>query len=258
MLKLIELMELIKNYVMTTHLNKVPELDNLQIFDQPLVGIASAEDSFFLKLKEADVIGPHHLTPGEWLPGAKTVISYFLPFSKVIRESNRLTTDLPSSEWLYGRIEGEALNETLRKYLVEQIQSSGGQAIAPAVDKNFQVVNRRSNWSERHAAFIAGLGTFNLSKSFITEKGCAGRFGSVITNINFKVTPRQYQDIYEYCTNCGLCISRCPVSAITPEGKDHQICSEFLDNVIKPRYKPRYGCGKCQTAVPCENGIPPK
>jgi len=251
-----ELMVAIKDFVKTSPLNRVPELNILQIFDEPLIGIASAKDPLFLKLKDADVIGPHHLTPEEWLPGAKTVISYFLPFSETIRESNRLTANLPSVEWLYGRIEGEALNEALRKHLVEQIQIRGGQAIAPAIDKSFQVVNRRSNWSERHVAFIAGLGTFNLSKSFITEKGCAGRFGSVITSIDLEVTPRRYRDIYEYCTNCGVCIQRCPVSAITPEGKDHQICSDFLDNVIKPRYKPRYGCGKCQTAVPCENGIP--
>ena len=38
-------------------------------------------------------------------------------------------------------------------------------------------------------------------------------------------------------------------------GKDHAVCSEYLDRV-KVRYSPRYGCGKCQTGVPCEHQIP--
>lgn len=251
-----QLIKVVKDFAKISPLNIVPELGDLKIFDTPLVGIASASDSLFQRLKDPEVIGPHHLTPGEWLPGAKTVVSYFLPFSQPIRESNRQTGDLPSTEWLYGRIEGEAFNNALRQCLVVYIHNIGGKAIAPVIDNNFKVINKRSNWSERHGAFIAGLGTFNLSKALITKKGCAGRFGSVITNISFEVTSRPYQDIYEYCTKCGQCIARCPVSAITWEDKDHEICSDYLHKVIENRFGPRYGCGKCQTAVPCENCIP--
>ena len=238
-------------------LNIVSELDNIPIYEEPLIGLASAYDPLFIKLKDSSGIGEHHLTPVEWLPEAKTVISYFLPFSEAIRKSNSITKDFPSEGWLSGRIQGETLNNSVRQYLIESFDRMGEKAIAPVLDPRFKVVNRlSSNWSERHAAYIAGLGTFNLSKSFITEKGCAGRFGSVIVTAEYQPTPRNYEDIYGLCNDCGVCIDRCPVNAITSAGKDHDICADFLDNVIKPRYAPRYGCGKCQTAVPCEAGIP--
>lgn len=234
--------------------NFVDELDGLQIWNQPLIGVAGASDPLWEKLKEPEVIGPHHLTPEEWLPGAKSVISYFLQYTEQIRSSDRFK-GLPSKEWLYGRYEGEILNNDLRRLIINLVEAEGGQALAPALDKRFAVVNHRSNWSERHAAFIAGLGTFSLNRSLITRLGAAGRFGSVIVNLKFKPTPRPYKEIDEYCIKCGACINRCPTKAITEKGKDNEPCSKFLDNTFK-LYKPRYGCGKCQTAVPCERRNP--
>jgi len=64
------------------------------------------------KMKDPHVVGPDHLTPKEWLPDAKSVISYFLPFTEHIRNSNRLHGK-PSTEWLYGRYEGEMFNNSL-------------------------------------------------------------------------------------------------------------------------------------------------
>jgi epoxyqueuosine reductase QueG len=114
-----------------------------------------------------------------------------------------------------------------------------------------------SNWSERHVAFICGHGAFGLSKGLITEKGVAGRFFSLVTDMEMEVTPRRYTDIYAYCIRCGRCAALCPARAISLEsGKDHRACAAFLAET-KRRYAPRYGCGKCQTDVPCESGIPP-
>lgn len=236
-------------------LNQVKAIGLSRIFDAPLLGVALASDPLFEELKDPAVIGSHHRRPTEWLPGAKSVISYFLPFSTSVREANRVQ-GLPATEWLYGRIEGEACNNALRSYLVDLLAQAGVRAIAPVLDSGFEVVNKRSNWSERHVAFIAGLGTFGLSKSLITKKGSAGRYGSVITDLELEPTPRNYKDVYEYCTFCGECIGRCPSGAIKPEGKDIWTCSAYLDTQIKPRYAPRYGCGKCQTAVACEYEMP--
>lgn len=33
-------------------------------------------------------------------------------------------------------------------------------------------------------------------------------------------------------------------------------CAYYLDNVVQPLFKPRYGCAKCNISVPCEHGIP--
>lgn len=250
-----EIARLAGEFIEISPLNVVEELGSLRIYDKPVLGLAAADDPLFSRLKDPEIIGPHHLNPGEWLPEAQTVISYFLPFSERIREANRGEGD-PPVEWLYGRIEGEICNDALRRHLVNEIEKMGGRAVVPPFDPRYQAINMRSNWSERHVAFIAGLGTFNLSKSMITEKGCAGRFGSVVVTARYEPTPRRYTEVYEYCTNCGACIHRCPPGAISMAGKDHSICSQYINEKIKKRFAPRYGCGKCQTAVPCEHAIP--
>ena len=44
------------------------------IYDAPLIGTGDAQDPLFITYKKADVIGPWHKTPEEWLAGAKTLI----------------------------------------------------------------------------------------------------------------------------------------------------------------------------------------
>jgi epoxyqueuosine reductase len=240
----------IANFTKNSSQNFLDELNMIQIWDRPLIGVAGASDPLWEKLKEPEIVGPNHLTPKEWLPEAKSVISYFLPFTEHIRSSNR-SKGRPSTEWLYGRYEGEMFNNTLRRLIRDLVEYSGGKALAPALDKRFLVTGYQSNWSERHAAFIAGLGAFGLSRSLITPLGTAGRFGSVIVDLEFESKPSKYQEFDDYCIKCGKCIDRCPYGAINQGGKDNERCSEYL-NIIFELNKPRYACGKCQTAVPCE------
>jgi len=228
----------------------------MQIFDSALVGIASASDPMWKKLKESDIVGPNHLTPEDWLDNAGSVISYFLPFAETIRRSNQ-NKGIPSKEWVYGRYDGEIFNNALRSFIIEFVESNGGTAVSPALDKRFSVTDHVSNWSERHVAFIAGLGTFSLSYSLITNHGTAGRFGSVVTDMEHESTQRPYDGINDYCDQCGNCMKRCPVNAISLDGKDKERCSNYLNTIYK-LYEPRYGCGKCQTAVPCEFKNPNK
>ncbi|MDT8902090.1 epoxyqueuosine reductase [Anaeroselena agilis] len=242
------------NFAAESPLNRVPSLGGLQIFDPPLMGVAAPDDPLFARLKEPAAIGPHHLSPHEWLPAAGAVVSYFLPFTAAVRHANR-QPGLPAAEWLYGRFEGEMFNDALRRHLADLLAQAGHQALVPVLEPRFAVVERRSNWSERHVAHIAGLGTFSLNCSLITTRGAAGRLGSLVTSLALEPTPRPYTGTHEYCTNCGACIGRCPPAAIDGNGKRHQPCSDYLD-AVKIRFQPRYGCGKCQTAVPCEDRIP--
>ena len=253
-LNLINIEQTIQEFCLNSKLNKIEELDHLQLFDKPLVGVADTQDQLFDCLKEEDVVGPQHMSPQQWLASSQAVISYFLPFTKTIREANRFM-GLPSQEWLYGRIEGELFNRGLCQFLVDWFRETGYEAIAPAVDERFKVVNRRSNWSERHVAYVAGLGTFSLNYSLITKSGSAGRLGSVIVSVPLQSTLRYYTIKDENCIKCGACIMRCPPKAISKKGKDHDACSDYLNSVLA-RFHPRYGCGKCQTGVPCEDRIP--
>jgi epoxyqueuosine reductase QueG len=244
------------DFIQTSPLNRVHDLTDLQLFDTPLIGVASAADELFPQLRQPSIIIDTYLLPSDWLPTAKSIISYFLPFTAQVRASNR-QQGLPSTEWLYGRIEGQMFVVAVGNLLVDLLKQGGYEAVFPTTDSRFKIVNRRSNWSERHTAFIAGLGTISLNRSLITRVGAAGRLGSVITNLELSATQRNYYEFDENCNHCGACIRRCPAGAISADGKDHAICDAFLES-MKLKFVPRYGCGKCQTAVPCEKGIPVK
>ncbi|NPV73375.1 MAG: epoxyqueuosine reductase [Pelotomaculum sp.] len=231
----------------------------VKIFEKPVFAFGAADDEYFSIMKQPSVIGKHFLLPNEWLPQAKTVISFFLPFSEAVKKGNRKDLRWPSEEWLYGRIEGQVLVNKLCSHLQSVLTNAGYNSLVPGLDKRFRTDTKTSftsNWSERHVAFICGLGTFGLSKGLITPKGMAGRLGSILTELYLPPDKREYEDIYEFCSMCGKCAKNCPVKAISVEnGKDHAICSNFLD-VTAEKFKPRYGCGKCQVDVPCESKIP--
>ncbi|MDX9871455.1 MAG: 4Fe-4S binding protein [Clostridia bacterium] len=254
MLDLSRIRQLAEDFIAATPLNQIDELNGLRLFDKPIIKVADAADPLFDKLKSPAVIGEHYLLPAEWLPEARSVLSILLPFTEEVRKSNYTGTH-PSIEWLYGRIEGQCLVLETSRYLRDEIMKAGVKAVVPAADPRFVLINRCSNWSERHAAFIAGQGTFGLNKSLISSRGTAARYGSVITSLNLEPDLRDYQDIYEYCTLCGSCIPRCPSGAITKEGKNIPPCADYLDEMGKI-YHPRYACGKCQTSVPCEYSRP--
>jgi epoxyqueuosine reductase QueG len=244
-----------------------PELAGLRLFDEPLVGFARAADGYFTKLKRDTVIGDHFLLPADWNNEAKTVISIFFPFTREIKDSNKNDPGWPSLEWFHGRIEGQSFISEACKHFCLYLEKHGFKTVAPCIDQRFSTKSSRtsdkknegyytSNWSERHVAYICGLGTFGLSKGLITSKGVAGRFASLITSEYFEPDTRSYTEIYEYCNLCGSCVRNCPVHAITVEhGKIHAVCSAFLERT-KEKHKPWYGCGKCQVNVSCENGIP--
>ncbi len=249
----------------------LPEAVGLTLFEEPIVGIGSADDPLFEEMKREDVVGPWYMTPKEWYPGAKSVISIFFPLSEPIRKSNRSCTDGPSPQWLHGRIEGHTYLMKYTRQFCQWLTEQGIGWCFPDDDsryvgitagnamQEYDCVTEKtfgSNWSERHTAYICGLGTFGLSKGLITKKGLAGRFISVIVDAEIPADERPYKGVYDYCTMCGACVRRCPMNAITMEnGNDLSICNVQI-SAMRVKHAPRYGCALCQTGVPCEDKNP--
>ena len=69
------IMQQLNDFVLNSPDNIVNDLGMMRLYDQPLVAVASAEDMLWEKLKEPEVTAPHHLSPTEWLDGARSVIS---------------------------------------------------------------------------------------------------------------------------------------------------------------------------------------
>ena len=244
-----------------------PDLAGMRIFDEPLIGYAYAADPYFAEAKKPEIIGSHFMSPQEWLEGAKTVISVFLPICEQVRKANRKDMSWPADEWLHARIGGQTFQNQISAFAENLLKTQGFSALAPAIDsrisRGLSTISDKtdeayytSNWSERHIAYAAGLGTFGLSKGLITKKGVAGRYLSIITSAVFEPDKRPYSGVYDYCIFCDACAKNCPVNAITKEkGKLHYPCSVFLDNT-REKCAPYYGCGKCQVKVPCEDKAP--
>lgn len=259
-------------------------------WEKPLVAFASGDDSLFGQFK-------NDLQPLTWLPGQFQQPSYWLPEEAwqlkfpeekvsapelsvivwILPQTSETCCDqklekkTPAERWARSRDFGEKFNCALRLHLADKLTEAGFPAVAPDRLPNFgyqrsEVYGITSNWSERHAAYVAGLGTFGLSAGLITPKGKAVRIGSVVAKIDLHPTKRPYTDFQQWCLwyskrKCGACIRRCPSRAITPVGHDKDICFNYMRTVTAPYSQATFGtdatpCGLCQVNVPCEKRIP--
>ncbi len=240
-------------------------------YEEPLIRIGRADDPLWEEFKRPGAIGQLYRTPREWLPEAKTVISVFGPWADEVVTTNAADPVYPSDAWIDAYHNGGALIKQVSVTLAEWLNEAGYAAMAPAMSKEFRFVYEdgsqpdipagiayASNWSERHAAFVCGQGTFGLSRGVITERGMAGRFCSVVTDLELEPDARPYSGLYDYCIMCGKCAENCPPKAIRMEsGKDHPPCDAWLTE-MKARNGIAGCCGKCQVNVPCSRGIPNK
>ena len=232
----------------------------------PLVGFAGADHPDILNLKE--LIAPTHKLPAEVLPGAKIVVAYFVPFTKELSFSNRNGGEIASPEWAVAYEETNAMFRDLNEYLIAALKDKGYEAAVTSEAYAFDRDRLISNWSQRHFAKAAGLGTFGVNNLLITKKGCCGRCGTVVTNLNVEPDAPIEEEycIYKNNGRCGACFLRCPSGALTPQGYDRKKCYEVLRKNAErytefgSSYDAAEGeddatgsevCGKCVTNVPC-------
>jgi len=271
----------IKDFIDHSPENTLKNQTNEKAFETPLVGFSRGDDPLYEAYKYH--VGPFYLTPWEISaltfqdlnvkPGELSVISWILPQTKETKSDNRKENFYPSERWARARIFGEEVNAKLRKHVVASLESKDYQAVAPSLTPQFSIrispkYGFASTWSERHAAHASGLGTFGLCAGLITPVGKAMRTGSVVARIQLPPTPRPYKNHNEYCLFytqgiCKKCVSRCPSGAITEAGKDKPTCRGHLfpgtsDYVTSTYGFDGYGCGLCQTGIPCESKIPTK
>ncbi len=271
--------KIIRDFINTSPDNTMTMDTGEPAWEEALVGYSSGADDVFKEFKK--VVGEFHYTPAEIFnlgfpdnPASAedlTIISWVLPQREATRKDNSAEDFYPSERWVMARFPGEAFNELLRKHVAESMCDLGTDAIAPTLSPHWKIEASEkywlaSRWSERHAAFASGLGTFGLCDGLITPRGKAHRVGSVIARIQLEATPRPYTDHNAYCLfytkeKCMACAKRCPVDAIAEAGHDKKVCWDHAGGTCGEYVKEKfgfdgYGCGLCQTKVPCEKGIP--
>lgn len=270
----------IQDFVSSSPDNQLGLAGAEKAFDQPLVGYANGADPLFEEYVHH--IGDFYLTPRSVFRRAfpemaqtpaqeLTVISWILPSTTATRKEQSVQDKQPSQRWARTRLLGEKFNEALRRHVVQTLSARGAAAVAPMLAPFWSRSDQGpyapcSNWSERHAAYAAGLGTFGLCDGLITPVGKAMRTGSVVTRLQVPPTPRPYADRHAYCLHyshgtCGKCIARCPVQALSTAGHDKKRCMQYTEHSMhaymsKHYHLDTYACGLCQVAVPCMDHIP--
>lgn len=288
--------ETLSALVLDNPTNKLTDFGGAAIFDRPLIAVADGRDPWFDRLAVA--VTPRHLMPAPFLKthsddGADLaqvrVVSWALPFSQAVCQSNRAESEWPSRMYSLARNNGGALMHEVACRLVERLRNAGWAAAAPVTTDAYDAFRGEahpfaSTWSERHVACIAGLGQFGLTGALITPRGSFVRLGSVVTNLPLEPTPRSYDDYRAPCLqdggrSCGLCIERCPAGAISSEGMNREACYR-MRRAVRDRFMESYttslemrpapivkngkreagyslGCALCQCGVPCQDRTPP-
>ena len=248
-----------------THL---PEEDvTVPIVDEPIFGLAAADDPIFDTFRDPEINGPNWLGPKERMPEAKTVAVFYFSFSEEVRSRHRASTELMDEAWVKGYGDHGNVLVPFAMNICKALEQEGVKVVNPTWDMEHPAVSApvdnkgeedlhwSAPWSTRHVAFATGLGTFGVHRHIITEKGCCGAMVTLILDCALEPTKRTYTDPYEYCIRCGACTHRCPVNAITMERlRNLKKCSEHTTELFQ-QFK-KGNCGKCMVGVPCEDKNP--
>ena len=219
---------------------------------KPIIKFADAHDEKFSDLKR--IVSPTHALPTDIQDDTETVITYFLPFEKTVVESN-IEGKYSSREWAMAYLETNELIANLNKKIKETLNELNYKTTIIPATHNFDKERLFSDWSHRHVAYIAGLGKFGINNMLITDKGCSGRVGSLVTNL--KVDPSPFKDT-EYCLyksngSCQRCVDRCVTNALKVDSFDRKKCHDFVmeNNELHSDLELTDVCGKCCVELPC-------
>ena len=225
------------------------------IWRKPVVRFADANGAGFSELQQ--IVTPEHHVPRDYLPEAKNVLSWFLPFLPEVGRNN-LEGTLSSPQWADAYLVTNEMAARVNEQMVTFIQTEMGVAAAVPSDAGMiGTDNPRSRWSQRHVAYLAGHGSFGLNNMLISDAGSVGRYFSVVTAL--PVEPdcpvTEERCLWKRNGSCGLCVKRCEAGALTETGFDRFRClAQCLKNM--ERYPGADVCGKCTVELPCSYKIP--
>lgn len=225
---------------------------------EPLVSVADAHDPLFQTLKE--VVDPCHALPHDLLPGARSVIVFFLPFRKEVGKENADAGHFASRRWAQAYVDTNLVIGRICEHLKQAFARAGFSAAVTPATHNFDEKKLVSLWSHKHLGYIAGLGTFGHHHQLITRAGCAGRLGSIVTNAPLAADSRPPTEwcLFKRGEKCLACVAKCRYGALGKSRFDRHRCyAQLLANDARFDDLPLVDvCGKCACEVPCSHGIP--
>ena len=191
---------------------------------------------------------PQEFWPQCIYPEAKTVIVIGLPVSLPIVETAPSIYYHELYKTVNSMLDSKAYE--ISNYLNEKGFCSIYLPRDAYGDIKILINNPFAFFSHKHAAYLAGLGSFGHNNVLLTpEYGPRVRFTSIFTTAEIKGDPIKTKDL---CIHCLLCVKNCPVGAIPktgdfPPAMDKKLCA-IRSAELRDEY--RSPCGICIKVCP--------
>ena len=156
-------------------------------------------------------------------PGAKSmVVMAYKELSNCESDSERIATT--------GRLDimefSRSCNYKLARFIEREFKDAKAMSTSVSYPMNLSKESRYglvADFSQRHAAIAAGLGSFGRHNLVIHPKlGTRAIFTTVLCSLDLPPDPPVTEDL---CTHCNICVDNCPGGALNEEGKtDALVC----------------------------------
>ncbi len=222
----------------------------------PLLATATV-DSRFDQLPR--IAADDHMLPKDLLPGARSVIVFYIPFKKELVKENR-KGNRPCRNWGLAYVQTNDLIGRLTRALGDQLAEKGFKSGLTPATHNFDEAKLMARWSHKHLGHLAGLGRFGVHHMLITPAGCTGRLGSLVSEADLgdhALIETQEACLFKAGKECGQCIKACPVEALSEEGFERRLCWDRLNEnrrvlaYFDDLPESTDVCGKCVALMPC-------
>ena len=231
-------------------------IGNTGWWQKPLIATAPIDQRFDVL---PDIAAKDHLHPHDLLPTAKSIVVFYIPFTKTLVKENK-KGERPCKNWGVAYVQTNNLIEQVSRALEAFFADNGYKSGLTPATHNFDEQKLTARWSHKHLAHLVGLGRFGTHHLLITPAGCTGRLGSLVTEAELSEHSLMKTD--EACLlkagrQCGKCIQACPVQALGEDSFDRQRCWERLNenrdtlNYFADLPETTHVCGKCAAIMPC-------
>lgn len=232
-------------------------------FGEPLIGFCNTSEPIF------DMFYDNNLCklPRKIYNPARAIIVYFLPYTDDVIQSNMQSAE-PSDKWIRAYNDSTWAIMKVHASITRELGRFGRLASLCNVPVDWDENKCGPEWNFKMAAYVAGMGKFGPAGCLITEKGPAGRFGAILTDVNLVPdrdfgfshtesrgnTPELYEEYKKYMRDAcfeGPCspelIASCPAGAISESGIDKKKCQSYCKTLNGIVPTPDV-CGKCYFA----------
>ncbi len=225
------------------------ENDCKGMYQDPIIAYHDAKDPAFDTFYRMGIC--KH--PAEIYRPGNTLVLFFLPYREDIVKSN-IGGSSVSEQWLTAYKKGTGLIMRINRAIRNTLESRGRLVSCLNTPIDWNEKKAAEEWSFKLASYLAGMGEFSTAGSFVTSKGCGGRFSGIITDeVLYEqkpqvLSPPEYEDMIAEIKKAVLCenlpVAACPCGAISENGIDRFKCQRYCKTLNE--YVPSADvCGKC-------------